>query len=76
MYLVIGSVLLKSLLTLTFNLLLFFPGVYGKVQIYSAYPKTSWTHLGINVAPGNERWYFAQIFLQILSLGTCSYDLY
>ncbi|KAM6272624.1 fibrocystin isoform 3-T4 [Spheniscus humboldti] len=30
-------------------------GVYGKVQIYSAYPKTSWTHLGINVAPGNER---------------------
>ncbi|XP_076188719.1 fibrocystin isoform X2 [Aptenodytes patagonicus] len=30
-------------------------GVYGKVQIYSAYPKTSWTHLGINIAPGNER---------------------
>ncbi|XP_019330099.1 PREDICTED: fibrocystin [Aptenodytes forsteri] len=30
-------------------------GVYGKVKIYSAYPKTSWTHLGINVAPGNER---------------------
>ncbi|XP_014793785.1 PREDICTED: fibrocystin-like, partial [Calidris pugnax] len=30
-------------------------GVYGKVQIYSAYPKTSWTHLGTNVAPGNER---------------------
>ncbi|KAK2511732.1 hypothetical protein Q9233_016736 [Columba guinea] len=30
-------------------------GVYGKVQIYSAYPKMSWTHLGANVAPGNER---------------------
>ncbi|NXT77054.1 PKHD1 protein, partial [Zapornia atra] len=30
-------------------------GVYGKVQIYSAYPKVSWTHLGTNVAPGNER---------------------
>ncbi|XP_063186731.1 fibrocystin isoform X2 [Chroicocephalus ridibundus] len=30
-------------------------GVYGKVQIYSAYPKTSWTHLGTDVAPGNER---------------------
>ncbi|XP_009693892.1 PREDICTED: fibrocystin, partial [Cariama cristata] len=29
-------------------------GVYGQVQIYSAYPKTSWTHLGTNVAPGNE----------------------
>ncbi|KAF1633273.1 Fibrocystin, partial [Eudyptes filholi] len=35
-------------------------GVYGKVQIYSAYPKTSWTHLGINVAPGNERWIFVE----------------
>ncbi|XP_054677395.1 fibrocystin isoform X5 [Grus americana] len=30
-------------------------GVYGKVQIYSTYPKISWTHLGTNVAPGNER---------------------
>ncbi|XP_029893831.1 fibrocystin [Aquila chrysaetos chrysaetos] len=30
-------------------------GVYGQVQIYSAYPKTSWTHLGTNIAPGNER---------------------
>ncbi|XP_075606537.1 fibrocystin isoform X7 [Balearica regulorum gibbericeps] len=30
-------------------------GVYGKVQIYSTYPKMSWTHLGTNVAPGNER---------------------
>ncbi|KAM6083161.1 fibrocystin [Chlamydotis macqueenii] len=30
-------------------------GVYGKVQIYSTYPRTSWTHLGTNVAPGNER---------------------
>nr|XP_009942694.1 PREDICTED: fibrocystin [Opisthocomus hoazin] len=30
-------------------------GVYGQVQIYSSYPKTSWTHLGTNIAPGNER---------------------
>ncbi|XP_065690442.2 fibrocystin [Patagioenas fasciata] len=30
-------------------------GVYGKVQIYSAYPKMSWTHLGTNAVPGNER---------------------
>ncbi|XP_069706944.1 fibrocystin [Phaenicophaeus curvirostris] len=30
-------------------------GVYGNVQIYSAYPKTSWTHLGTDIAPGNER---------------------
>ncbi|XP_063279528.1 fibrocystin isoform X2 [Prinia subflava] len=30
-------------------------GVYGQVQIYSAYPKMPWTHLGNNVAPGNER---------------------
>ncbi|NXI68982.1 PKHD1 protein, partial [Anseranas semipalmata] len=30
-------------------------GVYGTVQIYSAYPGKSWTHLGTNVAPGNER---------------------
>ncbi|NWU65963.1 PKHD1 protein, partial [Pterocles burchelli] len=35
-------------------------GVYGKVQIYSAYPKTSWTHLGSDVAPGNERWIFVE----------------
>ncbi|KFQ99214.1 Fibrocystin, partial [Nipponia nippon] len=35
-------------------------GVYGKVQIYSAYPRTSWTHLGTNVAPGNERWIFVE----------------
>ncbi|NXD80162.1 PKHD1 protein, partial [Halcyon senegalensis] len=35
-------------------------GVYGQVQIYSAYPKTSWTHLGTNVAPGNERWIFVE----------------
>ncbi|XP_062494516.1 fibrocystin isoform X2 [Pezoporus occidentalis] len=34
-------------------------GVYGQVQIYSAYPKTSWTHLGINAAPGNERIFVA-----------------
>ncbi|XP_056344169.1 fibrocystin [Oenanthe melanoleuca] len=30
-------------------------GVYGQVQIYSAYPKMPWTHLGADVAPGNER---------------------
>ncbi|XP_030304276.1 fibrocystin [Calypte anna] len=30
-------------------------GIYGQVQIFSAYPKTSWTHLGTNIAPGNER---------------------
>uniref|UniRef100_A0A8C8SGU1 PKHD1 ciliary IPT domain containing fibrocystin/polyductin n=1 Tax=Pelusios castaneus TaxID=367368 RepID=A0A8C8SGU1_9SAUR len=30
-------------------------GVYGKVQIHSAYPKKSWTHLGSDIAPGNER---------------------
>ncbi|XP_038033294.1 fibrocystin isoform X3 [Anas platyrhynchos] len=30
-------------------------GVYGKVQIYSGYPGKSWTHLGGNVAPGNDR---------------------
>ncbi|NXE82096.1 PKHD1 protein, partial [Cochlearius cochlearius] len=35
-------------------------GVYGKVQIYSAYPTTSWTHLGTNIAPGNERWIFVE----------------
>ncbi|XP_067150956.1 fibrocystin [Apteryx mantelli] len=30
-------------------------GVYGKVQIHSAYPGRSWTRLGTNIAPGNER---------------------
>ncbi|XP_064506857.1 fibrocystin isoform X1 [Pseudopipra pipra] len=30
-------------------------GVYGQVQIYSAYPKMPWTYLGTNIAPGNER---------------------
>ncbi|XP_004869101.1 fibrocystin isoform X3 [Heterocephalus glaber] len=30
-------------------------GVYGKFQLHSAYPKKSWTHLGANIAPGNER---------------------
>uniref|UniRef100_A0A663ML20 PKHD1 ciliary IPT domain containing fibrocystin/polyductin n=1 Tax=Athene cunicularia TaxID=194338 RepID=A0A663ML20_ATHCN len=35
-------------------------GVYGQVHIYSAYPKTSWTHLGTNVDPGNERWIFVR----------------
>ncbi|XP_062429111.1 fibrocystin [Rhea pennata] len=30
-------------------------GVYGKVQIHSAYPGRSWTRLGANIAPGNER---------------------
>ncbi|XP_074253987.1 fibrocystin isoform X5 [Saimiri boliviensis] len=30
-------------------------GVYGKVQLYSAYPKNSWTHLGADIASGNER---------------------
>ncbi|XP_061845579.1 fibrocystin [Colius striatus] len=30
-------------------------GVYGQVQIYSAYPKKSWTHLGTDAVPGNER---------------------
>ncbi|XP_075123024.1 fibrocystin [Leptodactylus fuscus] len=29
-------------------------GVYGKLQIYSAYPSTSWTRLGADSAPGNE----------------------
>ncbi|NWU45390.1 PKHD1 protein, partial [Hylia prasina] len=35
-------------------------GVYGQVQIYSAYPKMPWTHLGTDVAPGNERWIFLE----------------
>ncbi|XP_070370876.1 fibrocystin isoform X2 [Equus asinus] len=30
-------------------------GVYGKVQLHSAYPKKSWTHLGADIASGNER---------------------
>nr|XP_033792609.1 fibrocystin isoform X3 [Geotrypetes seraphini] len=30
-------------------------GVYGKLQIHSAYPKKSWTHLSADIAPGNER---------------------
>ncbi|XP_021571809.1 fibrocystin-like [Carlito syrichta] len=30
-------------------------GVYGKFQLYSAYPKRSWTHLGADIASGNER---------------------
>ncbi|XP_073938075.1 fibrocystin isoform X2 [Castor canadensis] len=30
-------------------------GVYGKVQLYSAYSKKSWTHLGADIASGNER---------------------
>ncbi|XP_056419985.1 fibrocystin isoform X2 [Hyla sarda] len=29
-------------------------GVYGKLQIYSAYPSRSWTRLGADIAPGNE----------------------
>ncbi|NXA42512.1 PKHD1 protein, partial [Eudromia elegans] len=35
-------------------------GVYGKLQIHSAYPRRSWTHLGTNIAPGNERWIFLE----------------
>ncbi|XP_052048711.1 fibrocystin [Apodemus sylvaticus] len=30
-------------------------GVYGKLRLYSAYPKKSWVHLGADIAPGNER---------------------
>ncbi|XP_030054595.1 fibrocystin [Microcaecilia unicolor] len=30
-------------------------GVYGQLQIHSAYPKKSWTHLRADIAPGNER---------------------
>ncbi|XP_036910620.1 fibrocystin isoform X3 [Sturnira hondurensis] len=30
-------------------------GVYGKVQLHSAYPKKSWTRLGADIASGNER---------------------
>ncbi|KAM4043868.1 fibrocystin [Anomaloglossus baeobatrachus] len=29
-------------------------GVYGKLQLYSAYPSKSWTRLGADIAPGNE----------------------
>ncbi|XP_069418909.1 fibrocystin isoform X4 [Ovis canadensis] len=30
-------------------------GVFGKVQLHSAYPKKSWTRLGADIASGNER---------------------
>uniref|UniRef100_A0A8C9DNE7 Fibrocystin n=1 Tax=Prolemur simus TaxID=1328070 RepID=A0A8C9DNE7_PROSS len=30
-------------------------GVYGKVQLHSAYPQKSWTRLGADIASGNER---------------------
>nr|KAF6507232.1 PKHD1 ciliary IPT domain containing fibrocystin/polyductin [Rousettus aegyptiacus] len=30
-------------------------GVYGKVLLHSAYPKKPWTHLGADIASGNER---------------------
>ncbi|XP_053129194.1 fibrocystin [Hemicordylus capensis] len=30
-------------------------GVYGKLQMHSAYTRISWTHLGSDAAPGNER---------------------
>uniref|UniRef100_A0A670II21 PKHD1 ciliary IPT domain containing fibrocystin/polyductin n=1 Tax=Podarcis muralis TaxID=64176 RepID=A0A670II21_PODMU len=30
-------------------------GVYGKLQMHSAYTQNSWTYLGSNAAPGNER---------------------
>lgn len=36
-------------------LLLLFSGVFGKLQLHSAYPKKSWTHLGADIASGNER---------------------
>ncbi|KAM4694436.1 fibrocystin [Discoglossus pictus] len=29
-------------------------GVFGKLQIHSAYPSKSWTRLGADIAPGNE----------------------
>ncbi|KAL8173076.1 UNVERIFIED_CONTAM: hypothetical protein K2H54_039486 [Gekko kuhli] len=32
-------------------------GVYGKLQMHSAYTRTSWTRLGNDVAPGNERFW-------------------
>lgn len=37
-------------------LLFLFSGVYGKVQLHSAYTKKSWTHLRADIASGNERW--------------------
>ncbi|KFO30384.1 Fibrocystin [Fukomys damarensis] len=30
-------------------------GVYGKFQLHSAYPEKSWTRLGADISPGNER---------------------
>ncbi|XP_072498533.1 fibrocystin isoform X3 [Notamacropus eugenii] len=30
-------------------------GVYGKVQLHSAYPRKAWTHLRADIASGNER---------------------
>nr|XP_020849568.1 fibrocystin isoform X3 [Phascolarctos cinereus] len=30
-------------------------GVYGKLQLHSAYPRKAWTHLGADIASGNER---------------------
>ncbi|KAM6459801.1 fibrocystin isoform 3-T3 [Liasis olivaceus] len=30
-------------------------GVFGKLQMHSAYTRKSWTHLGNDAAPGNER---------------------
>ncbi|XP_038628903.1 fibrocystin [Tachyglossus aculeatus] len=30
-------------------------GVYGKVELHSGYPRKSWTYLGTDIAPGNER---------------------
>lgn len=30
-------------------------GVFGKLNLHSAYPKKSWVHLGADIAPGNER---------------------
>ncbi|XP_036624228.1 fibrocystin [Trichosurus vulpecula] len=30
-------------------------GVYGKVQLHSAYPRKAWTHLAADIASGNER---------------------
>ncbi|XP_051008909.1 LOW QUALITY PROTEIN: fibrocystin [Acomys russatus] len=30
-------------------------GVYGRLQLHSAYPEKSWVHLGADIAPGNER---------------------
>ncbi|XP_078503492.1 fibrocystin [Lissotriton helveticus] len=30
-------------------------GVFGKLQIHSVYPKMTWTRLGADIAPGNDR---------------------